>query len=180
MSVVTTKYPHLLETHVKYWVWGEDIEIMGIFQVSSNGVLLENVTVLSPTTFSIVTTFSILGNVEEGSYLYYPDIPSPAYLATMLCKELNASCYKIADAFNVTFDQERGLFCIAISRHAEVILRDAVLVVSNILSLSQYLGFGNGCNLVFAKQSKPFFIYASEASRPVVEITPGNFWYGAL
>jgi hypothetical protein len=177
MSVVTTKYPHLLETHVKYWVWGEDIEIMGIVQVSSNGVLLENVTVLSPTTFSIVTTFSILGNVEEGSYLYYPDIPSPAYLATMLCKELNASCYKIADAFNVTFDQERGLFCIAISRHAEVILRDAVLVVSNILSLSQYLGFGNGCNLVFAKQSKPFFIYASEAPRPVsfVEITPGNY-----
>ena len=173
MSVVTTKYPHLLQTHVKYWVWGEDIEVIGndrTLPVSNIGVLSDDVTVLSPTTFSIV-------GVVTGGHLHYPDIPSPAYLATMLCKELNASCYKIADAFNVTFDQERGLFCIALSRQAEVILRDAVLLASNMFSLSQYLGFGTSCNLSFSKQSKPFFIYASESPTPVsfVEITPGNY-----
>jgi hypothetical protein len=174
MAVVTTKYPHLLQTHVTYWDWGEDLEILAdddVIPVSSNGVLLEGVTILSPTTFSIV------GHVPSG-YLQYPDIPSPAYLATMLCKELNASCYKIADAFNVTFDLEKGVFCLAISRHAEVILRDAVLVVSNVLSLSHYLGFGSSSsNLTFAKQTKPFYIYATEAPRPVsfVEVSPGNY-----
>jgi len=176
IAIITTKYPHLLETHVKYWIWGEEIEIIGndnIYTISQHGSLDDDVTILSPNTFSVVVNTNDL----VGGYLHFPDIPSPAYLATILSKELSASFYKIADAFIVTFDQDKGVFCITISRHAELIFKDAALIVNNTSSLAPFLGFGSVCNQIFAKQNKPFSIYASESLYCIssVEITPGNY-----
>lgn len=129
--IFTTQVPHLLETCPQFWTWGELLATVGTVNdtvlTDSDGKLLPQVTVLSPTTFSVsgfspATVWIPTAGTTTFGNLLYPKIPTQEYLVTMLNSLLNQavrdqtsiqSCNFHGNVFRVQYDIKTGMYIVS-------------------------------------------------------------------
>ena len=185
--VFTTRKPHLLASHLQYWVWGEPVELIGTprtIRVSEEGRLHPDVTVLGPMTFTVAlhgTEWRQSSTATCWGFIHYPAFPSPVFLAHLLTDRLRAEMAlaqnkRYGEALRVQYDTGKGGFSITWKSERMEIPTEAILVADNPGSIATYIGF-SAYNTAFATQDVPYTIHAPGCIGTVsyCEISPGTY-----
>lgn len=191
--IFETFKPHLLATHVQYWTWDETIDIIATSEtivLAGNGMLSPDVNIISDVSFSLSLSTPLDFNNTSATcfgYVFYPTLPSPDFVSTLLTGELNRSFQEetkqIRDnVFQVAYDLKKGSYTVSVpvatyNQFKKIgLLIDLVLVIKGLNNIASYLGFGV-CDAFFANQKKPFTICAQQipSNASYISVTSGKY-----
>ena len=177
-----TKEPHLLEDCLHFWSFGQAVEILGLSSVVEITSLPQVIN-----EFEFILTSGPVGSLQDCGncvFLYYPDLPSPDYVARVLQAGLNKSFRLLTRetqlVFEVGYCKVRSRYSIGLTTAGRFAitdgLRHAELVDCRLGTIGSALGFGNHCHRLYSPEDPGHKVYAGDLPAGVryVELPVGD------